>query len=146
MSENEQEKKIIDDSFNNFKSILKTINETQNKSKLVIFKGILHETIPIVLFSTSTYEPYFAYGITSNSQAEFRTRFFRIEDIVNELVYLSLLYPMDVEGNYIDTMRVPYRLEKTNIIVNASIENFCSVQCIDPKLVNRKSIIIGDKW
>lgn len=146
MGEKEQDKIKIDDSLNNLESILKTIYETQNKAKLVIFKGILHETIPIVLFTTTTYEPYLAYGTTSSSQTEFRTRFFRIEDIVNQLVYLSLLCPMDVEGNYLDTMRIPYRLEKTKIIVSASLQNFCSVQCIDPKLVNRLSINIGDKW
>lgn len=146
MKDNEQEKENVIESSNNFESILRTINDTQNKAKLAIFKGILRETIPIVLYTSSTYEPYFTYGITSTSQVSFRTRFFRIEDIVNSLVYLSLLYPMDVEGNYIDTMHDPYRLEKTNTIVNASISNFCSVQCIDPKLVNRLSINIGDKW
>ncbi|MEI4769155.1 CotY/CotZ family spore coat protein [Psychrobacillus sp. FJAT-51614] len=145
MSDNEQEKNVIE-SYNNFESILKTIYETQNKAKLTIFKGILRETIPIVLYTSSNFEPYYADGITSTSQTSFRTRFFRIEDIVGSLVYLSLLYPMDVEGNYIDSMRVPYRLEKTKTIVSASIQNFCSVQCIDPKLVNRLSLEIGDKW
>ncbi|WP_419961147.1 CotY/CotZ family spore coat protein [Psychrobacillus sp. BM2] len=146
MSESEQEKNNETESSNSFESILRTINDTQNKAKLAIFKGILRETIPIVLYTSTTYEPFFAYGITSTSQVSYRTRFFRIENIVNSLVYLSLLCPMDVEGNYTDTKHVPYRLEKTNTIVIASIQNFCSVQCIDPKLVNRLSINIGDKW
>ena len=148
MKDNGQEKIIVDKSINNIKSIMKTIQETQNSAKLTVFQGILQETIPIVLYSSSTLEPYSAFGMTSNSQTTFRTHFFRIERLENSLVYLSLLFPMNVEGDYIDAQRNSntYRLEKTKNNVIVSIQDFCSIQCIDPKLVNRTNIIIGDKW
>lgn len=141
-----QEKIITSQLTNNIEPILKTINEIQAKAKLAIFKGILHDTIPFVFYSSATTEPYFAYGITSTSQTKFRTYFFRIEELVNSFVHLSLLYPTDIEGNYIDAMRIPYGLEKTHINVVVSIQNFCGIQCINPKLINRQSIIIGDKF
>ncbi|NYF25049.1 CotY/CotZ family spore coat protein [Sporosarcina sp. JAI121] len=128
------------------KSTLKTILEIQNKAKLPIFQGILQETIPFILYSSATVEPYFAIGITSASQIPFRTCFFRIEDLTNSSVQLSLLRPFDVEGNCIDTIDTPYRLERTNSKVMISIQCFCSIQCISPKLVNRQSIIVGHKW
>ena len=141
-----QENTIEGESTNNVKSILKTINEMQVKAKLQIFKGILPDSIPFVFYTSATTEPYFAHGITSTSQTSFRTCFFRIEELDHSLVHLSLLYPIDIEGNYIDTMRIPYSLGKTHSNVIVSIQNFCGIQCINPKLINRKSIIIGDKW
>ncbi|MBD7943819.1 CotY/CotZ family spore coat protein [Psychrobacillus sp. FSL K6-2684] len=134
------------ESTSNIKSILKTVYEMQVKAKLPIFKGILHDTIPIVFNSSDATEPYFAYGITSTCQTSFRTCFFRIEDLVHSIVHLSLLYPIDIEGNYTDTIRMPYGLEKTQINVIVSVQDFCSIQCINPNLINRQSIIIGDKW
>ncbi|MET3659063.1 CotY/CotZ family spore coat protein [Sporosarcina psychrophila] len=128
------------------KSTLKTIFETQNNAKLPIFKGILQETIPLILYSSATVEPYFACGITPTIQFPFRTCFFRIEDLTNSSVQLSLLRPLDVEGNCIDTIDNPYRLERTNIKVIKPIRFFCSIQCISPELVNRQIIIIGHKW
>lgn len=146
MNDDRQEKMIEDSSISNIRSILKSIHETQNSAKLTIFQGILHETIPIVLYSSSTLEPYSAFGMTSNSQTTFRTHFFRIERLENSLVHLSLLFPMNIEGDYIDAQRNTYRLEKTKNNVIASIQDFCSIQCVDPKLVNRPNVIIGDKW
>jgi hypothetical protein len=146
MINEEHGKKKEDESVCCVKSTLKTIFETQNNAKLPIFQGILQETIPFILFSSATVEPYFAFGITPTSQFPFRTCFFRIEDITNSSVQLSLLCPLDVEGNCIDTIDTPYRLERTNIKVITSIQCFCSIQCISPKLLNRQSIIIGDKW
>ena len=141
-----QENRFEGESASNVKCIMKTINEIQAKAKLPIFKGILPDTIPFVFYSSATTEPYFAHGITSTSQTPFRTGFFRIEELLHSLVHLSLLYPIDIEGNYINTMRIPYSLGKTHINVIVSIQNICGIQCIDPKLINRKSIIIGDKW
>lgn len=134
------------ESTSNIISILKTVYEMQVKANLPIFKGILHDTIPIVFNSSVSTEPYFAYGITSTRQTSFRTCFFRVEDLVHSIVHLSLLYPFDIEGNYSDTMRMPYGLEKTLINVFVSIQDLCSIQCINPNLINRQSIIIGDKW
>ena len=128
------------------KSTLKTIIETQNKAELPIFQGILPETIPIILYSSATFEPYFSLGTTSTLQFPFRTCFFRIEDLTNSSAKLSLLRPLDIEGNSIDTIDTLYRLERTNSKVIVSIQCFCSIQCISPKLVNRQSITVGDKW
>ena len=141
-----QENTMGGESISNVKFILKTINEIEVKAKLPIYKGILHDTIPFVFYTAETTEPYFASGITSTSQTSFRTCFFRIEELVDSLVHLSLLYPIDIEGNYIDTMRIPYSLGKTHINVIVSMQEFCGIQCINPKLINRQSIIIGDKW
>jgi hypothetical protein len=145
MMDDGQEKRKADESGGSVKSTLKTIYETQNKANLPIFQGILQETIPFILYSSATVEPYFAFGIASTSQYPFRTCFFRIEDLINSFVYLSLLRPLDVEGNCIETFGIPYRLEKTSINVIASIQDFCSIQCISPKLVDRQIIIIGQK-
>ncbi len=142
----EQEERKEGESVCRLKSTLNTICETQNNANSPIFQGILQETIPLILYSSTTFEPYIAFGITSTSQSPFRTCFFRIEDLINSFVYLSLLRPLDVEGNCIDTVGIPYRLEKTNIKVIAPIQNFCSIQCINPKLVNRPIIIIGQKY
>jgi hypothetical protein len=128
------------------KSTLKTIIETQNKAELPIFQGILPETIPIILYSFATFEPYFSFGSTSTLQFSFKTCFFRIEDLTNSSAQLSLLRPLDIEGNCIDTIDTLYRLERTNSKVIAPIQCFCSIQCISPKLVNRQSITVGDKW
>jgi hypothetical protein len=146
MNNEGREKYKEDDSVCCVKSILETIFETQNKANLPIFQGILHETIPIILYTSATVKPYFAFGITSNSQLPFRTCFFRIEDLANSSVELSLLRSLDVKGNCVDTIDTPYRLERTNIKVIASLQGFCSIQCISPKLVNRQIIIIGHKW
>ena len=146
MINEENGKKKEDESVCCVKSTLKTIIETQNKAELPIFQGILPETIPIILYSSATFEPYFSFGITSTLQFPFRTFFFRIEDLTDFSVQLSLLRPLDIEGNCIDTIDIPYRLERTNRKVIASIQCFCGIQCISPKLVNRQSIIVGDKW
>ena len=146
MINEESGKKKEDESVSCVKSTLKTIIETQNKAELPIFQGILPETIPIILYSSATFEPYFSFGITSNLQFSFRTIYFRIEDLTNSSVQLSLLRPLDIEGNCIDTIDTPFRLERTNRKVIASIQCFCGIQCISPKLVNRQSIIVGDKW
>jgi hypothetical protein len=146
MINKDNEKRKDDESICCVKSTLMTIIETQNKAELPIFQGILPETIPIILYSSATFEPYVAFGFTSTFQLPFRTIFFRVEDLTNSSVQLSLLRPLDIVGNYIDTIETPYRLEKTNWKVIASIQCFCSIQCISPILVNRQSIIVGDKW
>lgn len=129
----------------NLKSTLKTIYENQNKAKLPIFQGILQETIPCILYSSATAEPYFTFGTTTTSQSLFRTCFFRIEDLIDSNVSLSLLRPIDIEGNCLDTVYNPYRLEKTNIKVTVSIQEFSGIQCISPKLIDRQSIIVEQK-
>ena len=128
------------------KSTLKTIIETQKQAELPIFQGNLPETIPIILYSSATFEPYFSLGTTSTLQFPFRTCFFRIEDLTNSSAKLSLLRPLDIEGNCIDTIDTLYRLERTNRKVIVSLRCFCIIQCISPKFVNRQHIIVGDKW
>ena len=135
-----------DDSVCDLKSILKTIYETQTKAKLPIFKGVIHETTPFILYSIETTEPFFAFGNAPNFHSIFKTCFFRLEKISNSSIQLSLLYPTNVEGNYFDNIGIPYRLKKTNCIVTVALENFCGIQCVSPKLMNRQVIISGQKW
>lgn len=137
-------KKEEEESVCNLKPTLEKIYETQNKAKLPIFRGILQETIPFILYSSATAEPYFTFG-TTTSQSLFRTCFFRIEDLIDSNVALSLLRPFDIEGNCLDTIHIPYRLEKTNIKVIVSIQEFSGIQCISPKLIDRQSIIVEQK-
>jgi hypothetical protein len=145
MRDGRHEKTKEDESVCNVKSTLKTIYETQNKAKLPIFQGILQETIPFILYSSATSEPYFTFGTTQTSQSPFRTCFFRVEDLIDSVVSLSLLRPIDIEGNCLDTIHIPYRLEKTNIKVIVSIHEFSGIQCISPKLIDRQSIIVEQK-
>jgi hypothetical protein len=56
------------------------------------------------------------------------------------------LHPSDVEGNYFETIGIPYRLKKTNSKVIVSLQDFCGIQCINPKLVNRQILITRQKW
>ena len=56
---NEDQKTMKEDeSVCDVKSILKTIFETQNKAKLPAFQGIFPETIPFILYSSETIEPF----------------------------------------------------------------------------------------
>ncbi|MFE6166262.1 hypothetical protein ACFVP8_00160 [Viridibacillus arvi] len=145
MIDGRHEIKEEDESVCNLKPIFKTIYETQNKAKLPIFQGILPETIPFILYSSATAGPYFTYGTTPASTSLFRTCFFCIEDLMDSVVSLSLLRPIDIEGNYLDTIHIPYRLEKTNIKVIVCIQEFSGIQCISPKLIDRQSIIVEQK-
>ncbi|MGE7622604.1 CotY/CotZ family spore coat protein [Viridibacillus sp. NPDC096237] len=145
MIDGRHEKKEEDESVCNLKSTLKTIYGTQKRAKLPMFQGILQETIPFILYSSATAEPYFTFGTTTTSQSLFRTCFFRIEDIIDSNVSLSLLRPIDIEGNCLDTIHNPYRLEKTNIKVIVSIQELSGIQCISPKLIDRQSIIVEQK-
>jgi hypothetical protein len=143
---NEEQKTMKEDeSVCDVKSILKTIFETQNKAKLPAFQGIFPETIPFILYSSETIEPFFAYGIAPKSLVSFRTCFFCIDSLTSSCVHLTLLLPSDVEGSYLDTTCMPFRLKKTNSTVIVSLKNFCGIQCVSPKLVNRKIIISSSK-
>ena len=143
---NEEQKKVKEDeSVCDVKSILKTIFETQNKAKLPVFQGVFQETIPFILYSSETIEPFIAYATSPSSHVPFRTCFFCIENLTNTTVHLSLLLPSDVEGSYLETTCMPFRLKKTNSSVIVSLKNFCGIQCVSPKLVNRKVIISGGK-
>lgn len=145
MIEDRNEERKEDESVCCVRSTLKTIDEIQNKANLPILKDVLPETIPIVLYSYSTLEPYYAYGITSTPECPLKTCFFRIENLNKSVIHLSLLRPLDEEENYIDTICIPHRLEKTNLKVTVPIKDFCAVQCISPKLVNRRIIIVEQK-
>lgn len=140
-----EQNKMKAESVCDVKSILKTIYETQNKADLPIFQGVLKETIPFVLYSIETMDPYIASGISPNSQCSLRSCYFRVENLTNSSVHLMLLNPSDVEGNYVEPPCIPYQLKKTNIIVIISLKNICGIQCINPKLVNRQIIITGKK-
>ncbi|MFX3673827.1 MAG: CotY/CotZ family spore coat protein [Paenisporosarcina sp.] len=143
---NEEQSKTKEDEFVcDVTSVLKTIYEIQNKAKLPMFQGVFHETIPIILYSTDSLEPFSAFGIAPTSQSSFRTCFFRIEYLSSTTIHLSLLHPTDVEDNYLDTTCSPFRLKKTKSTVIVSLQCLCGIQCISPKLVNRRIIISSEK-
>ena len=126
-------------------SILEMINEIQSKAKLPFFQDILHDTIPTIFTTLDVTDPYVAYAFSPTSGPSFGTCYFRVEGINHSLVHLSLLYPIDIEGNTINPMESPYGLKKTKSKITVPIQNFCSIQCVNPKLINRQIIIIGDK-
>ena len=129
----------------NIASILELIDEMQRKANLPFFKGILHDTIPVVFTTVDAANPYIATAFSSTSKTPFSTCYFRIEAVNHSLVYMSLLCPVDIEGNTVNPMESPYGLKKTESKITVPIQNFCSIQCVNPKLINRQIIIIGDK-
>ncbi len=129
----------------NIASILELIYEMQRKAKLPFFKDILHDTIPVVFTTLDVTNPYVANAFSTTSDMPFSTCYFRIEAVTHSLVHLSLLYPIDIEGNTINPMESPYGLKKTESKITVPIQKFCSIQCVNPKLINRQIIIIGDK-
>ncbi|PPA68946.1 CotY/CotZ family spore coat protein [Jeotgalibacillus proteolyticus] len=123
--------------------IMKNILDTQNKSNLMPFKHLFKDTIPIVLYTNPDCSPYFC-DFTFASE-EIRSCFFRIEEITNSAVSLTPLLPLNEEGKYNNTESNPCGLKKTSVKVSLPLHQLSAIQCLDPKLVNRKIIRVDQK-
>lgn len=129
-------------------AILNIILEKQKRAKeekkanLPVLNDLHEDTIPFHLYSSITMEPVCIY----DRKYSFQTWYFRMEEIISfNKVKLSLLKPFDEIGNPVDSILETYRLEKTGIMITVSLDDFCAIQCLSPKLVNRKVLIIEPK-
>ena len=75
------------------------------------------------------------------------TNYFRIEsvDLENGCATISLLRPLDIEGNLTNALCDVVRLEKTSICKVVDITCICAIQPVDTEMLKRK-IIIEPKW
>lgn len=75
------------------------------------------------------------------------TNYFRIEsvDLENSSATLSLLRPLDIEGNLTTSPCDVVRLEKTSICKTVDVTCICAIQPLDTEMLKRK-IIIEPKW
>lgn len=75
------------------------------------------------------------------------TIYFRIEsvDLENCCATISLLRPLDIEGNQTTAPCDVVRLEKTSICKVVDVTCICAIQPLDTEMLKRK-IIIEPKW
>jgi hypothetical protein len=106
-----------------------------------MFKRVIQNTIPLLIYSGHDPYPFKAY-----LDDYFNTIYFRLEEIDPCYIEFSLLYPVDEEGNYTWTEDIPYGLIKTDNSIKISSDALCGIQCLNPKLVNRKIIMIEQKF
>lgn len=139
-------------------SILQSILQKQNKpEKQKEFEDSFlppndreGDTIPILLYSSSSAEPFSVYGnigdCLPDSFGAFKTNFFRIEKLNGNSFTCSLLRPLNEDGQLADSILSTYRLEKTDFHIEIKLENFLNIQCASPKLVNRELLIVEQKF
>ncbi|QFG01068.1 hypothetical protein PB01_01870 [Psychrobacillus glaciei] len=77
----------------------------------------------------------------------FETNYFRVESIDREkcCTTISLLRPLDIEGNLCNSLCDVVRLEKSPTCKVVDLSSVCAIQPLDTKLLTRK-IIIEPKW
>lgn len=100
------------------------------------------DTIPFLLISKNGDPLSF-----SNRDECFETSYFRIESIARDTCCstISLLRPLDIEGNFTNSFCDVVRLEKTSICKTVDLSRICAIQLLDTELLTRK-IIIEPKW
>ncbi|MFJ5771902.1 CotY/CotZ family spore coat protein [Psychrobacillus sp. NPDC093180] len=126
---------------------LKLLQDLLNNSQTKFFGRLLAkiagtDTIPLLLI-TKTGDPL----SFSSTEECFETIYFRIESIDKErcCTTISLLRPLDIEGNYSNSFCDLVRLEKTSICKNVDLSRICAIQLLETELLTRK-IIIEPKW
>ncbi len=82
-----------------------------------------------------------------NAMEGIETKFFRIEsvDLENCSATLSLLRPLDMEGDLTNAPCDVVRLEKTSICKVIDVTSICAIQLLEIEMLKRK-IIIEPKW
>ena len=100
------------------------------------------DTIPLLLISKNGEPLSFI-----NTDECFETSYFRIESIDRDIccTTISLLRPLDIEGNFTNSFCDVVRLEKTSICKTVDLSRICAIQLLDTELLTRK-IIIEPKW
>ncbi|WP_237562820.1 CotY/CotZ family spore coat protein [Bacillus dakarensis] len=107
------------------------------------------DTIPFFLITKE--EPLKLRGLIKNKDTKeeecFSTPFFRIEEFDKEncCATVSLLLPLDIKGNFTDSICDVMTLKRTSNCVTVDLKSICAIQCFDVDLLKRK-IIIEPKW
>ena len=78
----------------------------------------------------------------------FTTPFLAVKEIRKEshCATVILLRPLDIDGYETTDLKKLFRLEKTSFCLEVDLSCFCAIQCLDPRLMNRKLPIIEPKW
>lgn len=100
-----------------------------------------YDTIPFMMISSECKEPF------SVHYKCITTSHFRLEKIDAETscATLSLLVPVDIEGNFINSSDEFYALRKTKTCVIINLNCFCAINPLPPELVNRPQPIVFPK-
>jgi hypothetical protein len=99
------------------------------------------DTIPFVLYLTNNNKRFVAYG------KNFSTTFFRLESLDEKQCQaeLTLLKPIDLEGNPVNPFHPYYSLQKTNEAIIVNLNRFSSVNSLPVEFVHRPLPIIEPK-
>lgn len=126
---------------------LKLLQDLLKNSQTKFFGSLLSkiartDTIPFLLITKKGDPLRF-----KSTEECFETCYFRIESIDKETccATISLLRPLDIEGNYSNSFSNLVRLEKTSICKNVDLSLICAIQPLETELLTRK-IIIEPKW
>ncbi|WP_438318261.1 CotY/CotZ family spore coat protein [Sporosarcina sp. FA9] len=99
------------------------------------------DTIPFMLFSVGCTDPFTVhYKCVTTSH-------FRLEkiDVETCCATLSLLVPVDIEGNFVNSSDEYYALRKTKSCVIVNLNCFCEINPLPPELVGRPHPIVFPK-
>jgi len=99
------------------------------------------DTIPFMIFSVGCNDPFTVhYKCVTTSH-------FRLEKIEVETccATLSLLVPVDIEGNFVNSSDEFYTLRKTKTCVIVNLKCFCAINPLPLELVNRPQPIVFPK-
>ncbi|PIC78120.1 MULTISPECIES: CotY/CotZ family spore coat protein [Sporosarcina] len=101
----------------------------------------LYDTIPFTLHDCELHKPFSAHYHC------IKTPYFRLEklDIDTCCATLTLLEPVDLEGNPVDSCEELYSLKKTKSCIIVNINCFCTITPFSPKLVDKKLPTIEPK-
>ncbi|PID24188.1 CotY/CotZ family spore coat protein [Sporosarcina sp. P7] len=99
------------------------------------------DTIPFTLHDCELHTPFSAHYKC------IKTPYFRLEkfDIDTCCATLTLLEPVDMEGNPVDICEEFYSLRKTKSCIIVNINCFCTITPLSPKLVDKKLPTIEPK-
>jgi spore coat protein Y len=101
------------------------------------------DTIPFILFDKKgdLFKSFGNVGGFNGDMICFKTIFFRVEAVDKCCATLSLLRPVDDEGNTISVCEPCdpdlFGLEKSDFCIEVDLDCFCAIQCLSPDLVGR---------
>ncbi|MGM0750715.1 MAG: CotY/CotZ family spore coat protein [Bacillota bacterium] len=139
--------KCICTALNELKKLQDYINhsETPYFGKLLsILVGV--DTIPFTLFKKDG--PLIITGCEKEKAEEcFTTSYFRLEKLDEDTccATVSLLRPLDIYGEDVESMCEVMKLIKTSTCVEIDLDCICAIQCVDLALLKR-IIIVEPKW
>jgi spore coat protein Y len=101
------------------------------------------DTIPFILTDKKggLFRAFGNVGGLTGDMTCFKTIFFRVEALDDCCATLSLLRPVDINGNT-ESVTDPcdedfFGLEKSDFCVEVDLDCFCAIQCLSPDLVDR---------